>query len=150
MVVEVYLPLLLPLPSLFSMPSVVTHLSHLGNLVPSPFCPTFDFVTSMRHGIFSGITLTAILVFLLQWRAKCPIPRIIYGFGAGIFGWAIIYLYSTYSANILDDTFPITDPTTLNIGLTVIIIAAIAAFLFTDSPVVMNWWMQSLSPTLHS
>ena len=102
-----------------------------SNLVP-PTPAHRDFVTSMLQGIFSGITLTAILVFLLQWRAKCPIPRIIYGLGAGIFGWAIIYLYSTYSSNYLDYTFPITTLTTLNIGLIVIISAAIAAFLFTQ------------------
>ena len=58
-----------------------------------------DFVTSMLQGIFYGIALTAVLVFLLKSQAKCPIPRIIYGLASGIFGWAVIYLYSTYSAN---------------------------------------------------
>jgi hypothetical protein len=102
------------------------------NLVPLVLNPppTSDFVNSMLRGIFSGITLTVVLVFFLQWRAKCPIPCILYGLGAGIFGWAIIYLYSTYSANYLDFTSQITSLTTLNTGLAVIITAAVAAFLF--------------------
>ena len=91
-----------------------------------------DFVTSMLQGIFTGIALTAVLAFVLRCRAKCPIPKIIYGLAAGTFGWAVIYLYSTYSADILTFIIPNVDSTTLNIGLSVIISAAVVAVLYVQ------------------
>ena len=93
-----------------------------------------DFVTSILQGIFSGIALTAILGFFLRCKAQCPIPKIIYGLAAGTFGWAIIYLYSTYSADILSNPgFPATTtPATLNIGLSVIISVAVLAVLYVQ------------------
>ena len=87
----------------------------------------------MLRGIFTGIMLTAVLVFILSFQAKCPIPRIIYGLAAGVFGWAVIYLYSTYSANYLNintSTTILPNATTLNTGLNVIIGVAIVAILF--------------------
>ena len=95
---------------------------------------TPDFVTSMLQGIFSGIALTAILGFFLRCKAQCPIPKIIYGLASGIFGWAIIYLYSTYSADILSSSsLPSTTTlATLNIGLSVIISVAVIAVLYVQ------------------
>ena len=93
---------------------------------------TPDFVTSILQGIFSGIAITAKLVFFLKCQATCPIPKIIYGLASGTFGWAIIYLYSTYSSDILDFTFPVTNSTTLNIGLSVIVSVAIIAVLYVQ------------------
>ena len=94
---------------------------------------TPDFVTSILQGIFSGIALTAILGFFLRCKAQCPIPKIIYGLASGIFGWAVIYLYSTYSADILDFTSPtITTLATLNVGLSVIISVAVIAVLYVQ------------------
>ena len=95
---------------------------------------TPDFVTSILQGIFSGIALTAILGFFLRGKAQCPIPKIIYGLASGAFGWAIIYLYSTYSADILSNLIlpATTTPATLNIGLSVIISVAVLAVLYVQ------------------
>ena len=97
-----------------------------GNLIP----PTVaDPTVAIRRGIFHAIALASALAFFLRCRAKCPIPRIFYGLAAGIFGWAVIYLYSTYSSNYLDAEFAtrVADLATLNIGLTIIFTAAIIA-----------------------
>ena len=118
-------------PTLLYPIATYTYVATASNLTSSP---TPDFVTSILQGIFSGIALTAILGFFLRCKAQCPIPKIIYGLASGTFGWAIIYLYSTYSADILSN--PISPATTtlatLNIGLSVIISVAVIAVLYVQ------------------
>ena len=90
-----------------------------------------DFVNSILQGIFSGIAITAALS-LLNFRIKSTLPKIIYGLASGTFGWAIIYLYSTYSSDVLNFFFPATNIAIRNIGLRVIISVAVIAVLYVQ------------------
>ena len=119
-------------PTLLYPIAIYTYVATATNLTGAT---TPDFVTSILQGIFSGIALTAILGFFLRCKAQCPTPKIIYGLASGTFGWAIIYLYSTYSADILSHPnllSAITTLATLNIGLSVIISVAVLAVLYVQ------------------